>query len=78
EKDIGTAIAKMFNITTDENQNNPSNELINNQGEVVISNDIEKIKEAYTNAIESQKNGDWSKYGEYIDELGKLLDELSN
>lgn len=78
EKDIGTAIAKLFSITTEGSQNNSDIESGDKQKEVLTSNDIEKIKEAYTNAIESQKSGDWSKYGEYIEKLGKLIDELSN
>jgi len=39
--------------------------------------DINRAKELYKKSIEAQKNGDWSQYGEYIDELGKLLEQLS-
>ena len=35
-------------------------------------------KDLYDKALEAQKNGDWSKYGEYINELGKVLEQLSN
>ncbi|MBU5593399.1 UPF0182 family protein [Clostridium sp. MSJ-4] len=35
-------------------------------------------KDLYDKALEAQKNGDWSKYGEYINELGKVLEQLGN
>ena len=34
---------------------------------------IEEAKELYNNAVEAQKQGDWAKYGEYINRLGELL-----
>jgi len=37
---------------------------------------IEKANEAYDNAVEAQKSGDWKKYGEYLDQLEKYLKEL--
>ena len=79
EKDIETAITQMFNLKVDENNNTSNNKgkENNDQEGSVNSNHLGKLKEAYTNAIESQKSGDWSKYGEYINELGKLIDELS-
>lgn len=79
EKDIGTAITKMFNLEAEGNNNNSNNEGIeNNKQEGNLNSDyLGKLKEAYTNAIESQKNGDWAKYGEYINQIGKLIDELS-
>lgn len=78
EKDIETAITKMFNLKVEEN-NNSNNEGSGNssQGNSVNLDSLGKLKEAYTKAIESQKSGDWSKYGEYINELGKLIDSLS-
>ncbi|MEG1257139.1 UPF0182 family protein [Clostridium sp.] len=73
EKDITTALAKLFGIT-EEN----ASDKVQGDGGTVDSSNLEKIKEVYTNAIESQKNGDWSKYGEYINELGNLINELAN
>jgi uncharacterized protein len=32
--------------------------------------------EAYTNAIAAQKNGDWSGYGKYIDQVSQYLSEM--
>jgi uncharacterized membrane protein (UPF0182 family) len=78
EKDISTAITKMFNLKVEENNTSNNAGTVNNsQQESVSLDNLGKLKEVYTKAIESQKNGDWSKYGEYISELGKLIDELS-
>lgn len=38
---------------------------------------IGKAKEAYDNAVKSQKNGDWKAYGEYLNELSGYLDQLA-
>ena len=38
---------------------------------------IVKAKEAYDNAIKSQKEGDWKAYGEYLDQLSGYLDQLT-
>lgn len=78
EKDISTAITKMFNLKVEENNTSNNAGTVNNsQQESVSLDSLGKLKEVYSKAIESQKNGDWSKYGEYINELGKLIDELS-
>ena len=37
---------------------------------------IDKANEAYSNAINAQKNGDWAKYGEYMDNLEDYLKKL--
>lgn len=39
-------------------------------------NNIKKAREFYDKALEAQKNGDWAKYGEYINELGNILKDL--
>ena len=33
--------------------------------------------EAYNNAANAQKNGDWAAYGKYLDELGDYLNQLT-
>ena len=45
---------------------------------MVDSSLMEKVKDAYNSAIEAQKAGDWAKYGEYINELGNLINNLGN
>lgn len=38
---------------------------------------IAKAQEAFDNAQKAQKDGDWAKYGEYLNELDKYLNMLS-
>lgn len=38
---------------------------------------IKKAQEAYENAINAQKEGDWAAYGKYMDQLEKYLDKLN-
>ena len=38
---------------------------------------IAKAQEAFDNAEQAQKDGDWAKYGEYLNELDKYLNMLS-
>lgn len=38
---------------------------------------IKYAKDIYEKALEAQKNGDWAKYGEYIKQLGEVLNELN-
>jgi len=37
---------------------------------------LKKAQEYYNKAIEAQKNGDWTKYGENINELGNILNSI--
>lgn len=39
---------------------------------------IRKANEAYENAVNAQKGGNWKKYGEYLDQLEKYLNQLEN
>ena len=38
---------------------------------------IKRAQDAFDNAQNAQKNGDWAKYGEYLNELDKYLNMLS-
>lgn len=42
----------------------------------IPSEDIAEAQEAYENAVEAQQNGDWARYGEEIQRLGEILEEL--
>lgn len=73
------ALADIFNVKDNEN-----GEVQNNNGDTgkapSTNVDKEKIKTAkdyYNKAIEAQKAGDWSTYGEYIKKLSDILDELN-
>ncbi len=39
---------------------------------------IDKANEAYQNAVNAQKNGDWKGYGEYLNELEGYLNKLAS
>jgi hypothetical protein len=44
--------------------------------EQTIEELIIRANEAYQNAVEAQRNGNWSSYGRYISELERLLERL--
>lgn len=67
---IESALAQLFNY---ENKAGDENKVIT----ATDNADIKKIKELYDKAIEAQKNGDWAKYGEYINSLGEEIEKVS-
>ncbi|MHC6178279.1 UPF0182 family protein [Clostridium sp. JNZ X4-2] len=72
---IDDALNQIFNYNQDSSGESTDNS--QNQTAPSANNDqIEKAKTLYENALNSQKNGDWAKYGEYIQELGKVIDSL--
>lgn len=74
--DIGTALGQLFNFEAQEPGGDNTGNIDNNNGTSLDSTVMDKIREAYNKAIESQKAGDWAKYGEYINELGELINNL--
>ncbi|MBS5825023.1 MAG: UPF0182 family protein [Clostridium argentinense] len=68
DNNIDGALAKLFNY-----EDKTGNETNSTTDKV----DGKKIKELYDKAIEAQKNGDWAKYGEYINSLGKEIEKIS-
>ena len=73
-KSIDEALNKLFNYEPEFSTGEEKN--IETKGQK-YKYDINKARELYEKAIEAQKNGNWSEYGKYIDELGKLLEQLS-
>lgn len=67
---IESALAQLFNY---EDKAGDENKVIT----ATDNADIKKIKELYDKAMEAQKNGDWAKYGEYINSLGKEIEKVS-
>lgn len=67
---IESALAQLFNY---EDKAGDENKVIT----ATDNADIKKIKELYDKAIEAQKNGDWAKYGEYINSLGREIEKVS-
>lgn len=66
---IDTALKQLFNNSKDNN--------IKNNESFDDDNKLRQVKEIYDKAMEAQKNGDWSKYGDYIKELGDKLKDIS-
>lgn len=50
----------------------------NNSGKSNTKGLIQKANEAYENAVNAQKSGNWKKYGDYLDELEKYLNQLED
>lgn len=75
EENVEKALEKLFNYKDSKNDiNNNINNNINNSANI-NSGDFKKAKDIYDKAIEAQKQGDWTKYGEYIKTLGDLLNK---
>jgi len=73
---VDSALEQLFNYSDTGNNQAPDN----SGSTASTSTNAEKLKEAeslYENAMEAQKNGDWSKYGDYIKQLGDLINELN-
>ncbi|GKX68427.1 UPF0182 family protein [Inconstantimicrobium mannanitabidum] len=70
---VAEALEQLFNYKPSDEQTTTSKE--NNK---VSSSDAKQAKDLYDKAIEAQKQGDWAKYGEYIKQLGDLINKLNN
>jgi uncharacterized membrane protein (UPF0182 family) len=77
EDNIEDALSKLFdyNKVIEETQDKVLNK--DNEVSEEVLKSVKEANDLYNKAIEAQKNGDWSKYGEYIEQLGSLLKELS-
>lgn len=75
-ENIESALEQLFNYkdgtNKDEDSTDQSNIIV---GE--IEGTLKQAKELYNKAIESQRDGDWAKYGEYINQLGDIINQLS-
>lgn len=73
--DMASALNMLFGYNSGNAQNNTGT-----SGNTATPENSENIKEAqdiYNKAIDAQKNGDWAKYGEYIKQLGDILNKLN-
>lgn len=66
---IDNALKQLFNNNKDNN--------VQDDKSFDKTNKLKQVKEIYDKAMEAQKNGDWSKYGEYIKELGDKLKDIN-
>lgn len=77
-QNIEDALQQMFNYTDSTPSTTPQVTKPGTTVTPVLDNSkIKKAKELYDNAVDAQKNGDWAKYGDYIKQLGDLLNELN-
>lgn len=77
--DIGNALAELFNLGGQEpGKDNGEATKPEEGGNAIDSSLMTRIRNAYNSAIEAQKAGDWAKYGEYINELGDIINNLGN
>lgn len=70
-ENIDKAFEMLLNINSSE-----GNKVTPSPGQIVSEESkeiIEQAKTLYNSAIEAQKQGDWAKYGELINQLGELL-----
>ena len=75
QENIEKALAELFDLKVEEGSENGSGNA--GSGEAVNPDSMQKLSEAYNKALEAQKNGDWAEYGEYINQLGELIDQLN-
>lgn len=80
ESTLEDALADLFG--EDENGGQPQSASAssgkNNSGKSNTKELIQKANEAYENAVNAQKSGNWKKYGDYLDELEKYLNQLED
>lgn len=76
EETLAEALNSMFGEGS-ANEGATSSESTGETGDEISQAEIiSKAQEAFSNAEEAQKNGDWAKYGQYINELEKYLNML--
>lgn len=75
---VAEALEQLFNYKTNNSEiisNNSSGN--SNSGTKISSSEAKIAKDLYDKAIASQKQGDWAKYGDYIKQLGDLINKLN-
>nr|WP_206154964.1 UPF0182 family protein [Clostridium muellerianum] len=75
-ENIEAALKQVFNYNDDSKKEELNNNATISGNNKNIQN-MQLVKELYTKAMESQKNGDWAKYGEYIKKLGETIDQMN-
>ncbi|SFB46161.1 UPF0182 family protein [Clostridium frigidicarnis] len=79
EENIEKAIESLFGASDKQPGKENANESQQSTPEdgSIENNEVKKAKDLFNKALEAQKSGDWSKYGEYINELGKILNNIN-
>lgn len=71
------ALKQLFNYGTGDTGNTVSKPNTQTGASTKDSDKIKQAEDYYNKAIEAQKSGDWTKYGEYIKDLGDTLQQLN-
>jgi len=84
ERDLDTALSKIFgDINNEENEDgegtDSGGEDQTDQEQPVegLNNIVKEANELFNKAKKASQNGDWAKYGEYIEELETVLNKLN-
>ncbi|MGO1712922.1 MAG: hypothetical protein ACTH0B_05365, partial [Senegalia sp. (in: firmicutes)] len=83
EKDLDTALSKIFgDLNREENEDGLVTDVEEGEnGQAPEIDGIEEItkeaNELFNKAKEASREGDWAKYGEYINELESVLNKLN-
>ncbi len=75
EPTLAEALNTLFGDDTAENKSSTSSSS-SDSTKKSMQELIKAANDAYDNALEAQKNGDWTKYGKYIDELKDYLNDM--
>ncbi|MGE5628742.1 MAG: UPF0182 family protein [Solirubrobacterales bacterium] len=73
---IDSALGQIFNYDA-QNQNNQTNTGNNGTSTNISPEKAKQAKDLYDKALDAQKSGDWAKYGDYIKQLGDLINDLN-
>ncbi|WP_333861896.1 UPF0182 family protein [Clostridium sp.] len=73
---IDDALQQIFTYTQDNKQGNSNGTQIETPSSDINTEKLKEAKDLYEQALEAQKSGDWSKYGENIKKLGEIIDSL--
>ena len=73
---VDSALEQLFSYKNTGNSQT-ANSAGNASSTVANPEKVQQAKSLYEKALESQKNGDWSKYGDYIKQLGDIINELN-
>lgn len=83
ESTLGDALKSLFGVsggttTTDNAKSSSGSKSSSSSKSASKMDNIRNAQEAYNNAQDALKDGDWSKYGKYMDQLEEYLNALSD
>lgn len=78
EKNLDTALSKIFgDLSIEEDGEGVVDDLEEGEINEEVENTIKSANETFIKAKKASQNGDWDKYGEYIEELESILNQLN-